>query len=45
MIHATKMLTFLMLTFVPAQALGQSAQPAPAHVPLQKTIGLSLIHI
>jgi hypothetical protein len=39
MIHATKMLTILMLTFVPAQAFGQSAQPAPEHVPLQKTIG------
>ncbi|MFD1328329.1 hypothetical protein [Mycoplana ramosa] len=39
MVRATQMLTVLMLTLVPASALGQSAQPAPPHVPLQKTIG------
>lgn len=39
MIRATQMLTVLMFTLIPATAFSQSAQPAPAHVPLQKTIG------
>ncbi|HUH48771.1 MAG TPA: hypothetical protein VLZ56_02835 [Mycoplana sp.] len=40
MVRATQMLTVLLLTLVPAaSAFSQSAQPAPAHVPLQKTIG------
>lgn len=39
MVRAKQMLTFLVLALVPAPAFAQSAQPAPAHVPLQKTIG------
>jgi hypothetical protein len=39
MVRTTQILTALVLALVPAGALGQSAEPAPAHVPLQKTIG------
>lgn len=39
MVRATHMLTVFLFTLIPAAALGQSTQPAPTHVPLQKTIG------
>jgi hypothetical protein len=39
MARTTQILTILILALAPSAALAQSAQPAPAHVPLQKTIG------